>query len=206
MVAKVDFSKRELIRKGWGKVKEHAHLLIKILLAFIGLSIVSSIINVAFEEVMAVALLASIVVTIVQTVFEIGLIKIGLDIIENKKPNFKDLYSNYTLFLPFFLTSIILGIIIIVGFILLIIPGIYLAVRYQFTSFVIVDKKLSYWTAIKKAGELTKGRWMQIFLFDLALIGLNLLGLLALGIGLLLTIPTSFFASVYLYRRLASSN
>lgn len=202
VVESKSFSKKELIKKGWERTKEHARLLLKILLVFILLSLVSSIVNVTMEG-SAIALLVNIASTIIQTVFEIGFITIGLEIVDGKKPGFKDLYSHYPLFLPFFLTSLIFWIMVLVGLILLIVPGIYLAVKYQFTSFVVVDKKLSYWTAIKKAGELTQGRWMKIFLFDLTLIGLNILGLLALGVGLLLTIPTSFFAAAYLYRKLS---
>lgn len=205
-MAQINFSNRELIKKGWGKVKENATLLVKVLLVFIGLSIISSILNASFEQAIAVAMLVSIAVSVVQTIFEIGFIRIGLDIVDNKKPDFKDLYSNYNLFLPFFLTSLMFGLAVVIGLILLIVPGIYLAVRYQFVSFVIVDKKLGYMKALRAAGELTKGRWMKIFMFDLALIGLNILGLLAIGIGLLLTIPTSFFAALYLYKRLASRN
>lgn len=204
MAESKNFSKKDLIKKGWEKTKQHASFLVKILLVFILISIVSSVVNLTMEG-SAIALLVSIALTVVQTVFEIGFITIGLDIVDGKKPDFKDFYSHYPLFLPFFLTSLIFGILVIVGFILLIVPGIYLAVKYQFVSFVVVDKKLSYWTAIKKAGELTEGKWMQIFLFDLALVGLNLLGLLALGVGLILTIPTSFFAAAYLYRHLAGS-
>ncbi len=122
---------------------------------------------------------------------------------DGKKPDPADLYKNYNLFFRFFFTSLLYGIIVILGFILLIVPGIYLAVKYQFTPYIVVDKKIAYLAAMKEAAKLTSGRWMSIFLFDLTLIGLNILGALALGIGLLITIPTSVLASSYLYRKLS---
>ena len=43
---------------------------------------------------------------------------------------------------------------------------------------------------------------MDLFIFGLILSLVNLGGLLLLGVGLLATIPTTTFASVYVYRKL----
>ena len=49
---------------------------------------------------------------------------------------------------------------------------------------------------------MTDGIKWKLILFCLALGGLNLLGAIALGVGLLVTIPTSLMAYVYVYRAL----
>lgn len=205
-MAEVNFSKGELIKKGWGTTKSNYVILLKIALVFIVVSIVFNAINLMANHQAGVVSLTGLISSVIQTILEIGVIKIGLDIVDGKTPDFKDIYSNYNRFIEFFLTSLIVGIFIIVGFILLIIPGIYLAVRYQFTPYIVVDKKLAYKKAWDTSAGMVKGKWMQVFLFDLILVGLNILGALALGVGLFVTIPTSFFASLYLYRRLGSSN
>jgi uncharacterized membrane protein len=202
-MAEVSFSKSELIKKGWGTTKSNYVILLKIALVFILVSIAFNAINIISNNQVGVVSITSLISSIIQTILEIGVIKIGLDIVDGKTPDFKDLYSNYNRFIEFFLTSLIVGIIIVVGFILLIIPGIYFAVRYQFTPYIVVDKKLAYKKAWDTSAEMVKGRWMKVFLFDLSLIGLNILGVLALGVGLFLTIPTSIFASIYLYRKLS---
>ena len=200
----MEFSKKELIKQGWEATKANAFFLAKLLLIYIFISILTNAIQTSVQDQIALALIISLISTVISTVLEIGWIRIVLDIVDNKKPDIKELYQNYPLFIQFFLTNLILVVIVLIGTILLIIPGIYLAVRYQFTPYVVVDKKLAYLTALKEAGKLTQGRWMAIFLFDLTLIGLNILGAIALGIGLLITIPVSFLATSYLYRRLAS--
>jgi len=43
-----------------------------------------------------------------------------------------------------------------------------------------------------------------LFLFGLVLIGLNLVGLLALVVGLLVTVPVTWIAVTHAYRTLAS--
>ena len=39
-------------------------------------------------------------------------------------------------------------------------------------------------------------------LFWLALVGINILGMIALGVGLIATVPVSWLANAYVYRRL----
>jgi uncharacterized membrane protein len=49
---------------------------------------------------------------------------------------------------------------------------------------------------------LTKGNRWKLFQLSLALLLLNILGLLALLVGLFVTIPVSFIAMVHAYRAL----
>lgn len=203
-MAQADFSNIELIKKGWGATKSNVVILLKIALVFILVSIVVNLIDIASSHNPGIVGLVGIFNTVISTILEIGLITIGLSIVDGKTPKFEDLYSHYNRFLEFFLTSLLMGVIVVIGFILLIIPGIYFMVKYQFTLFNVVDKKLAYMKALNASSEMVKGRWMRVFMFDLGLIGLNILGLLALGVGLLITIPTSFFAGLYLYRRLSN--
>ena len=89
-----------------------------------------------------------------------------------------------------------------VGLILLIIPGIYLAIKYQFFSFLIVDKNMGIMESFKKSEEMTQGVKMNLLLFSLALAGINILGALVFLVGLIVTIPTTVMATVYVYRKL----
>lgn len=56
----------------------------------------------------------------------------------------------------FFIMSILVGIVILVGFILLIVPGLFMLRRYILTSYHLVDKKLSATEAMKVAHETAK--------------------------------------------------
>jgi uncharacterized membrane protein len=101
-------------------------------------------------------------------------------------------------------SSILYGLIVGVGFILLVVPGIYLALRLQFYSFYVVDKNAGITDSLKMSWEATKGNTLNIFLFVLILIALNILGAIALLVGLLVTIPVSFIAVALLYRKLSA--
>ncbi|OGG58142.1 hypothetical protein A2853_01340 [Candidatus Kaiserbacteria bacterium RIFCSPHIGHO2_01_FULL_55_17] len=96
--------------------------------------------------------------------------------------------------------KIAVGIVVAVGFILLIVPGIIAALAFIFTPYLIVERKLWPIEAMKESARITKGHRWQLFLLSLALIGLNILGALALFVGLLVSIPVSMLAMVHAYR------
>jgi uncharacterized membrane protein len=103
-------------------------------------------------------------------------------------------------FLSYLGAGIIYGLGIILGSILLIIPGIIVLVTYQFGSYVVIDRNLGPIEALKESGRITKGYRWELFLLLLYILGLNILGMLALLAGLLVTIPLSMLAVVHAYR------
>jgi uncharacterized membrane protein len=115
----------------------------------------------------------------------------------------KDLWAPRPL-VTYVVTGIVVGVIIVVGLILLIVPGIIWALRYMFAQYIVMDKKLSISEALAESSRITKGHKGQLALFMLALIGINILGALCLIVGLLVSIPVSMLAFAHVYRTLSS--
>lgn len=151
-----------------------------------------------------------------------GAVIISLKLIDGKKAEYSDLYKHYPLYLKYLLGSVLVSLILLVpiviatignnlglpilafiGFAAIIFPGIYLSIKYQFTTYLIIDKKMHPIDAFKKSGHITQGVKLKLFLFSLAQIGVVLLGLVALVVGLLVAIPVAFLASTYVYRKLS---
>jgi len=88
--------------------------------------------------------------------------------------------------------NFLIFLIVLLGFIMLIIPGVYFAVSYVFSHLFVwfYDKDPS--EAIRLSKKVVSGNFKQILLLFLILAGINLLGLMALGVGILLTMPFSF--------------
>lgn len=101
--------------------------------------------------------------------------------------------------------TILQSIIVLVGFVLLIIPGIIASLLLSMTQLSVVDKKLNPIEALKESYRLTRPHLWPLFVFMLALIVLNLIGLIALVIGLLVTLPVSLIAVAHVYRKLAAA-
>ncbi|MBI2022461.1 hypothetical protein HYS97_01275 [Candidatus Daviesbacteria bacterium] len=143
---------------------------------------------------------------IIKIVIDIGLIRIALDFEGGKKPGFSDLVKDYKLAIKYFLSSFLYGLITGVGLILLIIPGIYLALRLQFYSYLIVDKGFGPLQALKESWKLTKGKVIKLLLYGLLTIGLYLLGVAALIVGILVAVPITMLALAHIYRQLLQNN
>lgn len=101
--------------------------------------------------------------------------------------------------------TILQSIIVLVGFVLLIIPGIIASLLLSMTQLSVVDKKLNPIGALKESYRLTRPHLWPLFVFMLALIVLNLIGLIALVIGLLVTLPVSLIAVAHVYRKLTAA-
>ena len=98
----------------------------------------------------------------------------------------------------------LVAIIIFVGLLLLIVPGIIAALGLLFVLYVVIDRGAGPINALKESWRITNGNKWQLFLFGLVLSGLNLVGVLLLVVGLLVTVPVTWIAVTHAYRTLAS--
>lgn len=105
-------------------------------------------------------------------------------------------------YLTYLLTWIAYVLIVAVGLVLLVVPGVIWAIELGFAGFVAVDKKLDPIDALKASRALTAGRKKQLFVFGLLLLAVNFAGALAFGIGLMVTVPATFLAAASVYRKL----
>ena len=99
--------------------------------------------------------------------------------------------------------SILFALAIVIGFVLLIVPGIIFALMFMFTTFVVIDRGLGPIEAMKESNRITHGHKWTLLGFTLMLVLINLLGAIALLVGLLVSIPVSSLAVAHAYRVLA---
>jgi uncharacterized membrane protein len=106
--------------------------------------------------------------------------------------------------LRYLVVGVLLALAVAVGLVVLIVPGVYLALRLGLAPIVVVDEGRDPIAALQRSWELTRVDLGAVARLAAALVGLNLLGLLALGVGVLVTMPISIVAAVHLHRVLAS--
>ena len=109
---------------------------------------------------------------------------------------------NPEVFWRFLGVEILLAIIVFVGLLLLVVPGVIAAVGLGFSPYLVIDRAKGPIEALKESWRITKGHKWQLFLLGLVIIGINILGLLALVVGLLVSIPVSWLAITHAYRTL----
>ncbi len=111
----------------------------------------------------------------------------------------KDLWAP-DMFWNYLGTAILTGIIVIVGLILLIVPGIIWMLRYIFAPYLVIDRHLAPLAALKESSRITYGHKWQLLGFLLVIVAINIVGALLLLVGLLVTIPLSSLAMTHAYR------
>lgn len=131
-----------------------------------------------------------------------GVMRLVLDYFDGKKRPINDLLNQGKYFWNVLGAQLLVGLIVFGGLILLIVPGIYWALKYQFVVNLIIDKDMSISEAMAKSGELTQGVIWQLLGFDLVTLGVLILGALALGVGIFVAVPIIWMADVYVYRHL----
>lgn len=193
----------ELIKSGRAFVAEEWGLIVMAVLGVpVGVEIVSSVLHKVLGD-SPLLFVVSIASSVISVLVALGATHIVLSLVDGKTVSISEIFSRSDLFWKYLWASIMYGLAMGIGFILLIIPGVYILLKYGFYGYVIVDRpELSAIDALKESARLTDGIRWQLFSFYLALIGINILGALALGIGLLYTVPVSSMAVVSLYRSL----
>ncbi len=213
------FSIKEAIQFGWDTMKNNLFFFVILLIVVIGVSILLDIVSELLilvpaalfisEDILLiiVGVILSIIIisitTFVRTLITMGVTKISLKFSNNEEGEYEDLISCYPLFFKYLLSSIVYMLIVMGGFILLIIPGIIWAIQFQFYNYFIIDKGLGPIEALKSSSIITKGVKWKLLGFLIVILLINLVGALALLIGLFATIPTTMVAVAFVYRKLS---
>ncbi|MFW5780368.1 MAG: DUF975 family protein [Bacillota bacterium] len=142
-------------------------------------------------------------------IFSIGLMPMQtglrlyfLNLYRGQKEEFNDLfvpYKNKSAF-EIIKAKVLSGIYIIIGFIFLIIPGIYLALKYSMIDYIIADKKnIKYNEAMKESGEIMQGNKGRLIVLALSFIGWFFIVLITFGIAIIYVGPylETTFAGFY---------
>lgn len=203
----MEFTVGSCVRFGWDTFKKRPWFFIgvSILIAFV--SGLSSQLSSALEPlsradmflVGIVLVVASMVVSVLLKMGTINLLLRAHEAPESAK--FTDLWAPQP-FWTFVLAGITVGIIAVVGFILLIVPGVVWSLRYMFVPYLVMDRKLGVSEALAESSRITKGHKWQLLGLVLVLVGVNILGAVLLLVGLLVSIPVTYLALVHAYRAL----
>lgn len=127
-------------------------------------------------------------------------INLGLIFCDGRVPEYSDMRNNSSRYGQLVIGTLVYMLMVTIGSIFCVFPGIYLGIRYFFYPFLIVDQDMDAMDAIRAAGELTRESMVETFGFLLAIYVLNLVGSLLCGIGLLVTVPITMIALSYVYR------
>lgn len=187
----VELKPGEYLKTGWGVFKQYP-------LGFIGFTLVYLVVLGIISYPRGIGWLAA---AAIHEPLVAGVIIVAAKLLQEKSPTFGDFFGGFQFryFLPLVLLGLISRVFITIGIILLIAPGLYLAVSYLFAAPLVVDQRLDFWPAMEGSRRFVHPRWFSFFAFVLLLVLVNIAGVLALGVGLLVSIPVSWCAVVAAY-------
>lgn len=192
------FSIEAAFRFGWDTFKKRPGF-------FIGMTAIIFAVSWATGFVIGMAgmkdnFIGNIVNLLVTTLLDLGVVATMLKVFDApESATFNNLWHPHN-YVPYLGATILTAIAVVVGLVLLIIPGIIAAMMLLFVKFIVVDRNLGPVEAMKESARITKGHRMTLFLFVLAIAVLNIIGAILLLVPLLVTIPVSTLAMVYAYR------
>jgi uncharacterized membrane protein/DNA-directed RNA polymerase subunit M/transcription elongation factor TFIIS len=144
-------------------------------IAIVGLMLIFTFINIA-----------------ISVYLEAGLHLLLLRVARGQSAEVADVFAGGRFFWRYFWGTLLFQLMMGIGFLLLIIPGIILALMFWPLFYIIVDRDTGVIDALSRAREVTQGNYLVVFLLFLAGMGITLLGIFpGCGFGLLFTIPLS---------------
>jgi hypothetical protein len=131
----------------------------------------------------------------------IGMFRFNLSCIRKQSVKISDIFGGFDLFGPSLAWFFVDAILITVGILLCIIPGIYLSIAWTFSLMVLADKKFGFWESMEISRQVITANWGWMFLLLLVSGIIAILGVLGCFVGLFVTIPFSYLMLAAAYTR-----
>lgn len=149
-----------------------------------------------------ISALFQVVTEVVSMLFIAGLLFMGIRHVAGDKVSWKMIFHGFSFTGKIIVVSILQFILVTIGFLLLILPGIYLVVGYAMAIPLIVDKNLSPWQALETSRKAVHKVWWKVAALYIVMSLLFLVALIPLGIGLIWVWPMMMVAAGVVYHRL----
>lgn len=192
------FSKKEALSFGWQTFKNNWMFLAGLTVFLLVINFLPSYLTGnSNKELGTYLFVLGLIFWFISLATTLGALRIYLLLVDHQPVKFSYLFSCGNLILKYLAASILSGLIIVLGFVLFIIPGLIFSLRLQFWPWIMVDQDLGPMASLKESWRITHGATLNLLLFNF------LLGLVSL---LVITMPVTQLATVFVYRKLQETN
>ena len=131
----------------------------------------------------------------------IGMVRFSLSCIRNQSVTISDIFRGFDLFGPSLAWAFVHTLLVFLGFLLCILPGIYLSIAWVFSLMILADKKYGFWESMEISRQVITANWGWMFLLLLISGLIAALGILGCFIGVFITAPFSALMLAAAYTR-----
>jgi len=142
---------------------------------------------------------------VLQAFFQAGFTKMYLAAARGGAPEFAHIFSGAPRFLPMLGAMFLQLLLVTIGFMLFIVPGVILALGLMLYPYYVVDREMGPIEALKASWATTMGQKGKLFVLGLYWLGISLLGLVACCIGALPALAVITLTQAIVYCRLSGT-
>jgi len=199
-----DWDLGDVFKEAWELTKEYKLAMWGAFLIYIGISVV---IGLPFEffdnkESPVMVLVSQIIIGLVTYPLGVGITMMGVKRSVGLPVNAFMVFDYYPKTIPIFLLYLLMMIMIVLGILLLVIPGIYLAIAYSMAVPLMIEKNMRLWEALETSRKAIHKCWFGVFGLYIVLGVILLVSIIPLGIGLIWSMPFLFISMGIVYRSL----
>lgn len=129
-----------------------------------------------------------------------GMAMLGIKLAVRAPVEATEIFAYFKKVLPLIGTMLLMYLMIIIGFCLLILPGIYLTVAYFMAMPLVVEKNLGPWEALEVSRKAITHHWFKLFGLYFVFGLIFILSMIPLFIGMIWTLPMSVLLTGIVYR------
>ncbi len=132
----------------------------------------------------------------------LGFFMIGLKRASGATVGATEIFGYYPKTLSLLGTMILMYLMVAVGLLLLVLPGIYLMVAYALAMPLVVEKNLSPWQALEASRKAVTHRWFRFVGLSIVVMLITFVAMIPLGVGLIWAYPMMMLVAGIVYRNI----
>jgi len=196
----------DILKTAWKGLKSQFWLLVGLV---IGFTIIYSLLMIftipdKVESFEVSKIIVNILSAFIFGLFVMGYLKNCLQTLDGEEPQFSAYGQVSRKLLIFLVAYIIYYVIVIIGLVLLIAPGIYLSLRLQFFFASMVEENTGIIDSFKRSWNITKGHSLSLFILSLIMLLIYFIGCIALFVGVFIAAPLMVLMYGVIFRKLTA--
>jgi len=151
-------------------------------------------------------LVLAVIHLVMGSVVGVGYARFNLELVDRKEPGFEHLFRYFTHWENAICTSLLKDLYVILGFLLLVFPGIIAAYSYSMTAYILAEHpEMSASEVLAASKDMMRGNRWRLFCLEISFIGWAILSAFTLGIGNLWLTPYENAAKAAFYREISGT-
>lgn len=209
----IEISMTGTMAEAWRRLKGFKTVCLLACLLYVALAFATNFIN--FPVILGLMAIgadensAALIGSLIQVIISVAILPvfIGIHILgmrhaESKSTTSTAIFTYFSKIPVLFLCYFIMIIMIMLGMLLLVLPGIYLIFAYMFSMHLVVEKNMPAWRALESSRKAISRVWFRFVGLYFLIILVNLLAAIPLFIGLIWTVPWSVLTISMVYNQL----